>query len=123
MTLQGIFVSVRGKGRPTPTFALVRWWRRLGLLQTAAITACSGSSQYMKEVTAPQPITATADKATIVFVRPSGMGFAVNFAILDQQGHWVGDAVAQSHFAVALPPGQYMFVAWAENTATLTANL
>jgi hypothetical protein len=51
------------------------------------------------------------------------MGFAINFAILDQTGRWWGDAVAESHFAVAIPPGQYMFVGWAENTAALTADL
>jgi hypothetical protein len=69
------------------------------------------------------PIGALADHATVVFVRPSGIGFAVNFAILDDQGKWVGDAVAQTHFAVSLPPGDYLFVGWAENTAALKASL
>jgi hypothetical protein len=77
----------------------------------------------MRAVATPAPIGATADKSTVVFVRPSGIAFGVNFAILDQQGHWIGDAVAQSHFAVQLPPGEYMFVAWAENTAALRASL
>jgi len=102
--------------------AALRLWIIGGLL-VAAMTACAGSSQYMQRVEAPQPIGTFADKATVVFVRPSGLGFAVNIAILDQQGHWVGDAVAESHFAVALPPGQYMFLGWAENTAAMSANL
>jgi hypothetical protein len=88
-----------------------------------AVWGCAGASQYMREVPTPAPIAATADKATVVFLRPSGIAFGVNFAILDQQAHWVGDAVAQSHFAVQLPPGEYMFVAWAENTAALRASV
>jgi hypothetical protein len=88
-----------------------------------AVAGCSGSSPYMRAVPATAAITAPADKASVVFVRPSGLGFLVNFAILDHEGHWIGDSVAQTHFAVNLPAGDYMFVAWAENTAALTATL
>ena len=85
------------------------WVQVLPML--GAVWGCAGSSDYMRAVATPAPIGATADKSTVVFVRPSGIAFGVNFAILDQQGHWIGDAVAQSHFAVQLPPGEYMFVA------------
>jgi hypothetical protein len=88
-----------------------------------ALAGCAGSSQYMKEVMAPQPITAPADRASVVFVRPSGLGFAVNYTIVDHHGQWVGDSVAESQFAVTLPPGEYLFVAWAGNTAALKATL
>jgi hypothetical protein len=44
-------------------------------------------------------------------------------SILDQQGKWIGEAVAKSQFAVELPAGEYMFVGWAENTAALKATL
>ena len=84
---------------------------------------CAGSSKYMVEVASPSPITTAADRASVVFVRPSGMGFAMKFAILDQRGNWLGDAVAKGHFAVSLPPGEYLFVGWAENTAALKATL
>jgi hypothetical protein len=93
------------------------------LASSAGTLGCAGSSQYMKEVPSAEAVHAPADRATVVFVRPSGIGFAINFAILDQQGHWVGDAVAETHFAVSLPPGDYMFVGWAENTAALKASL
>jgi hypothetical protein len=89
----------------------------------ASLLACAGSSSYMKKVGSLQAIAVATDRATVVFIRPSGLGFAINFAILDQQGHWVGDAVSESHFAALLPPGEYMFVAWAENTAALKATL
>jgi hypothetical protein len=99
-------------------------WKEVALLAaTAATTACAGSSPYMKELAAPQTMLAPADKAVVTFVRPSGMGFAINFAILDQEGHWIGDAVAKSHFAVSLNPGTYTFIGWAENTAALKATL
>jgi hypothetical protein len=92
-------------------------------LAAMAVTGCAGSSDYMKEAASPAPIAAPADQAVVVFVRPSGLAFAINFAILDQNGNWLGDAVAKSHFAVSLPPGEYMFIGWAENTAALKATL
>jgi hypothetical protein len=84
---------------------------------------CAGSSKYMREATGAAPFAAPADKAGVIFVRPSGMAFGMKFAILDQKGNWLGDAVAKSHFGVTLPPGEYMFVAWAENTAALKATV
>jgi hypothetical protein len=77
----------------------------------------------MREVSSATPIVAPADKATVVFLRPSGLGFLINFSILDQKGTWLGDAVAKTHFVVQLPPGEYMFVGWAENTAALKATV
>jgi hypothetical protein len=94
----------------------------IGALALGTI-GCTGSSKYMREVVGAPPIAAPADKAAVVFVRPSGMAFAMKFAILDQQGKWLGDAVAKSQFGVLLPPGEYMFVAWAENTAALKATV
>ena len=88
-----------------------------------AAMGCAGSSDYMADVKSPAALAAPADKAGVVFVRPSGLGFAINFAVLDQNGTWIGDAVAKAHFAVMLPPGDYMFVGWAENTAALKATV
>jgi hypothetical protein len=93
------------------------------LLGAVLAMGCAGSSRYMREVDAPAPLNVQADKATVVFLRPSGLGFAINFAILDQEGNWIGDAVAKSHFTVALASGEYMFVGWAENTAAMKATL
>jgi hypothetical protein len=90
---------------------------------TLALTGCAGSSDYMREARPAAPIAAPADRAVVVFVRPSGLAFGINFSIIDQTGHWMGDAVSKSHFAVALPPGDYTFVAWAENTDLVKASL
>ncbi len=51
------------------------------------------------------------DSATIVFFRDSGVGFAVNFAIMDQGANFLGDSVARSDFSVQVPPGRYFLVA------------
>jgi hypothetical protein len=88
-----------------------------------ACVGCAGSSEYMGDVPATSPIGASDGLATIVFLRPSGIGFGVNFTILDQEGRWLGEAVAKSHFAVALPPGKYFIVGWSENSAPLDATL
>jgi hypothetical protein len=96
-----------------------------GLLVASMLTTvgCAGSSDYMTKARSPAPLAAPDDRATVVFVRPSGMAFAVNFSIIDQGGHWLGDAVSKSHFAVVLPPGEYTFVGWAENTDLVKATL
>ena len=45
------------------------------------IAGCAGSSQYMaKATTVTGP---SADKALVYFMRPSGLGFAINFQIWD----------------------------------------
>ena len=94
------------------------------LALTFMVTACSGSSHLMVEAPKPAPqLAPTPNAATVVFLRPSGFGFAVNFTIVDQNGRFVGEAVAESHFAVTVPPGEYLFIADAENTAVVHANL
>lgn len=107
--------------------AIVRWlsWCSTFLTMLVALhcVGCGGSSKFMAKVPTTASISAPADKASVVFVRPSGLGFLVKMSILDQQARWLGDAVAKAHFAVELPPGEYMFVGWAENTAALKATL
>jgi hypothetical protein len=99
---------------------------RLGMFVAVAslgLVGCAGSSEYMREARPAASIAAPADQAVVVFVRPSGLAFAINFSIIDQAGHWMGDAVSQSHFAVIMPPGEYTFIGWAENTDLVKASL
>jgi hypothetical protein len=81
----------------------------------------------MAEAPASGPITAAADSATVVFLRPwpgEVLGdFNVAIAVLDQDGNWLGDAIARSLFSVQLPPGEHMFVSWSTNTAAIMATL
>lgn len=69
-------------------------------------------------------VAAVSDRATIAFIRDSGVGFAVNFSIMDQAGNLLGDAVAKSHFALQLPAGRYFFFArGGENTDVVQADV
>src|SRR5262249_18473662 len=42
---------------------------------------------------------------------------------LDERGRFLGDSLPESYFAVRVPAGEHVFVAWAENTAALRASL
>lgn len=69
----------------------------------------------------PLPLGPSPDAATVVFVRPSAFGAAIHPTIFDERGHFLGDAEASSHFVVRVPPGEHMFVVWAENTGPIRA--
>jgi hypothetical protein len=56
-----------------------RYLKSIPLILFVLMTGCAGSSQYMVKATptaGPPP-----EKALVYFMRPSGMGFAVNFQI------------------------------------------
>jgi hypothetical protein len=78
----------------------------------ASLTTLDGR---MTEIPGSAPIEASADTATIVFLRPwpgplDDRNWPV--AIVDESGNWLGDVLASSLFSVRLPPGDYMFIAW-----------
>jgi hypothetical protein len=115
------------------------WWSGFGAgvqhvarlvpLAFAMLTICVGgtgcaSSKYMKEVVAPAtPPAPSPDAATVVFLRPSSIGSAIIFTVIDQYGRFLGDSTASGHFSTQLPPGEYLFIAEGENTAVMHANL
>ncbi len=70
----------------------------------------------------PVPLVAPPDAALVVFLRPSGYGRGVATTILDDRGAFLGDSIGETQFAVAVPPGQHVFLSWAENTAPLQGN-
>jgi len=94
-------------------------------LAALALTGCAGHSDFMTKVPQGAPAVAPVnDRATIAFIRDSGLGFAVNFSIIDQAGNLLGDAVARSHFALQLPAGRYFFFArGGENTDVVQADV
>jgi hypothetical protein len=94
------------------------------LLVTLLFSAgCTASSDYMREAHAPQALRATPDSAVVVFVRPSGFARGMRSTILDGRGRFLGDSLPETYFAVRVPPGEHIFIAWAENTAALRASL
>jgi hypothetical protein len=78
----------------------------------------------MAPAPAPAPAFAPAHGvATVAFLRPSGLGSAITFMIIDHNGRFLGDSTAGASFSVQLPPGEYLFIAEGENTAVMHANL
>jgi len=86
------------------------------LLFLLLATGCAGSSRYMEKDKTPDPIAAPAGKALIVFVRPSGVGYAVTFTVFDDKGNFVGQVPAKGHVMHVADPGHHNFIVWAENT-------
>jgi hypothetical protein len=97
-----------------------RYPKMILLIVFILMTGCAGSSRYMVKATptsGPSP-----QKALVYFVRPSGMGFAVNFQIWDGD-HFVGLSQAKSYFAYECEPGKHLFLGFAENRVALEADL
>jgi hypothetical protein len=91
-------------------------------LAAPGLAGCAGSSDLMRPAAAT-PLKPAAGEATLVFFRPSRFGFTANFSIYDAKGTYFGEAVADSYFAVRLPPGGYTILAEGENTTALYAQV
>jgi hypothetical protein len=86
----------------------------------ALTMGCAGSSKYMVKATpTPGP---PPEKAMVYFMRPSGMGFAINFQIWDGN-HFVGLSQAKSYFAHQCNPGEHLFIGIAENKVAIEGDL
>ena len=93
-----------------------------GMLLTLVIVfmGCAGSSKYMQSAT---PIQGPSPgKALVYFMRPSGMGFAINFQIWDGD-RFIGLSQAKSYFGYECQPGKHLFIGFAENKRGLEADL
>lgn len=59
-------------------FSVAHSLKALAVLSLLIVSACAGSSSHMKNVAADKANYAVQpDKALVVFMRPSGMGFAI----------------------------------------------
>lgn len=86
------------------------------------LASCAGKSKYMMPSTNPYSKGAPADKAVVYFMRPSGMGFAINFQIWDGT-KFIGLSQAKSYFAYECDPGKHLFMGFAENKVAVQADL
>ena len=96
---------------------IIKW-----MLLTLVIVfmGCAGSSKYMQPAT---PIQGPSPgKALVYFMRPSGMGFAINFQIWDGD-RFIGLSQAKSYFGYECQPGKHLFIGFAENKRGLEADL
>ena len=88
-----------------------------------AATACTPSSDLMHEPATPRAAKAPPGQALVVFVRPGIFALLAKYRVVDvpqppvkdAAGHvafFLGESVASSHFAVAVPPGEHVFVCY-----------
>lgn len=84
------------------------------------LVGCGGTSNYM--VKADKPVEISKEKANVYFMRPSGIGFAINFQIWDGD-KFVGLSQAKSYFRYVCDPGKHLFIAVAENKTYVPAEL
>jgi hypothetical protein len=96
--------------------------QRLTLL-LVLLAGCAGSSRYMTKDETPDAIEPQAGQALIVFVRPSGAAYAMEFSVIDDKGNYIGQVPAKGHVLHAAAPGRHTYIVWAENTAVLDAEV
>jgi hypothetical protein len=77
--------------------------------------------EYMVKADAPTA-GPPPDKALVYVMRPSGMGFAINFQVWDRD-QFIGLSQAKSYFAYLCAPGRHLFIGIAENKVAVEAYL
>lgn len=92
-------------------------------LSVSIASGCGTPVRYMTVAVPRQRIVAPADRAMVVFIRPSRIDFRASSEIIDETGRFMGQIPAHGHFAVSMSPGQHTFVVWALNTDAISANL
>jgi hypothetical protein len=102
---------------------------RLALLAALALSAsaCAGTIKNMREVPpgSPEPKPA-AGKAMVVFLRPSGMGYAIQssvFVVKDKNPELVGIVAAKTKVAWQADPGKHLFMVVGESGDFMGAEL
>ncbi len=111
-------LSPDSSGRRARQLVILLVW----LILSLGPPGCRARSDQMK----PTSTALSAPKAglaQVVFIRPSLFAANQLVTILDGEGQFIGDSPSVSHFVVSLPPGTHRFVAWAENTTALVADL
>lgn len=101
--------------------------KTLVVLATLLLGACSGSSSYMRDV-APEKANYTVqpDKALVVFMRPSGLGFAIQSSVFDtSEGSpaFISIVSAKTKVAHYAKPGKTRFMVIGESADFMDAQL
>lgn len=97
------------------------------LIIASLISGCAGKVMHMQELAADKaPVAPAPGKAAVVFLRPSGMGFAIQssvFEVKDNQSLLVGIVAAKTKVAYQVEPGKRLFMAVGESAEFMTADL
>lgn len=101
---------------------------RCGLLVVLVLVAgCAGPLARMRELPAEQPIAQPdPGKATVVFMRPSGLGFAVAssvYELVPDGDRFVGIIPAKKKLAYSVAPGKTRFMVVSEAADFMDAEL
>lgn len=101
--------------------------KAMALLFLLTLGACAGSSSYMRDVVPEKANYAPApDKALLVFMRPSGLGFAVQstvFDITDGSPVFLGIVSAKTKIAHQAIPGKRRYMVIGESADFMDATL
>ena len=91
------------------------------------LSGCAGTVVHMQELSADRAPGAPArGKAEVVFLRPSGLGFAIQssvFEVKDGKSLLVGIVAAKAKVAYEVDPGRHLFMSIGENADFMTADL
>ena len=97
------------------------------LLLSLFLVGCAGSSAHMRDVPDGRDTFAPeTGKALVVFMRPSGMGFAVQSSVFDitsGEPDLVGIVSAKTKVAYSTDPGQHRFMVIGESADFMDANV
>jgi hypothetical protein len=88
---------------------------------------CAGTVVKMREVPAAEAMQAPeSGKALLVFMRPSGLGFAIQssvFEIKDNAPELIGIVAAKTRVEHQVAPGKYLFMTIGENADFMSAEV
>src|SRR5687767_12203944 len=91
------------------------------------LAACAGSSPRMQEITAERYAPAPEPgKALVVFMRPSGLGFAIQSTVYEVSGdelRIIGIVSAKTKVAYQAEPGKRLFMTVGESADFMSAEL
>lgn len=97
------------------------------VLLASLVSGCAGTVVHMKEMAANQaPSGPPAGKAMVVFMRPSGLGFAVQSTVYEVRGNdvaLIGVVAAKTKVAYVVDPGMRLFMVIGENADFMSADL
>jgi hypothetical protein len=98
--------------------------RVLGLVLLLAAGCGAPPQPRMTPVPPPHdPLKPLPGTAVVVFIRPSLLAGDVKLTVMDQNGRFLGQSQARSHFAVPVAPGKRVFMIHDKNVAALQAEL
>lgn len=97
------------------------------LVFVSFLSSCAGTIVNMREVPPDKVVTAPeSGKALVVFMRPSGFGFAISSSVFEVKGDTlslVGIIAAKAKVAYQVEPGNHLFMVVSEAADFMSADL